>query len=110
MRRLVSEAEFDAALSRIRAAGVAHYANFRRERPGEINHLYGGRGVYFDDPNGHLLELITRPYGPVPPKARLPAMSPPVTRVAVLPESVAVPRSVAPSKKRTVPAGAVGAD
>jgi len=63
---LVSEAEFDAALARIRAAGVKHYANFRRERPGEINHLYGGRGVYFDDPNGHLLELITRPYGPIP--------------------------------------------
>jgi hypothetical protein len=36
------------------------------ERPGEINHLYGGRGVYFDDRNGHLLELITRPYGPIP--------------------------------------------
>jgi hypothetical protein len=32
-----------------------------RERPGEINHLYRGRGVYFDDPIGHLLELITRP-------------------------------------------------
>jgi catechol 2,3-dioxygenase-like lactoylglutathione lyase family enzyme len=63
---LVSEAEFDAALARIRASGVKHYANFRRERPGEINHLYGGRGVYFDDPNGHLLELITRPYGPTP--------------------------------------------
>jgi catechol 2,3-dioxygenase-like lactoylglutathione lyase family enzyme len=63
---LVSDAEFDAALARIRSAGVRHYANFRRERPGEINHLYGGRGVYFDDPNGHLLELITRPYGPVP--------------------------------------------
>jgi catechol 2,3-dioxygenase-like lactoylglutathione lyase family enzyme len=63
---LVSEAVFDAAFSRVRARGVAHYANFRRERPGEINHLYGGRGVYFDDPNGHLLELITRPYGPVP--------------------------------------------
>ena len=63
---LVSEPEFDAALARIRAAGVKHYANFRRERPGEINHLYGGRGVYFDDPNGHLLELITRPYGPTP--------------------------------------------
>ena len=63
---LVGEAEFDAALARIRSSGVRHYANFRRERPGEINHLYGGRGVYFDDPNGHLLELITRPYGPVP--------------------------------------------
>jgi catechol 2,3-dioxygenase-like lactoylglutathione lyase family enzyme len=63
---LVSEAEFDAALARIRAMGITHYANFRRERPGEINHLYGGRGVYFDDLNGHLLELITRPYGPTP--------------------------------------------
>jgi catechol 2,3-dioxygenase-like lactoylglutathione lyase family enzyme len=63
---LVGEAEFDAALARIRAGGVRHYASFRREQPGEINHLYGGRGVYFDDPNGHLLELITQPYGPIP--------------------------------------------
>ena len=44
---LVGDVEFDAALARIPDAGVAHYANFRRERPGEINHLYGGRGVYF---------------------------------------------------------------
>lgn len=63
---LVSDTEFDAALARIRARGVAHYANFRREQPGEINQLYDGRGVYFDDPDGHLLELITRPYGPTP--------------------------------------------
>jgi catechol 2,3-dioxygenase-like lactoylglutathione lyase family enzyme len=63
---LVSDAEFDAALARIRASGVKHYANFRRERPGEIIHLYGGRGIYFDDPNGHLLELITRPCGRIP--------------------------------------------
>ena len=60
---LSSAAEFDAALARIRAGGVKHYATPRRERPGEINHRYGGRGVYFDDPNGHLLEIITRPYG-----------------------------------------------
>ena len=39
---------------------------FRRERPGEINHLYGGRGVYFDDPNGHVMEIITHPYGDRP--------------------------------------------
>ena len=63
---LVSEAEFDAAFARIRAGGVKYYATPRRERPGEINHRYGGRGVYFDDPNGHLMELITRPYGPIP--------------------------------------------
>ncbi|MGH8824816.1 MAG: VOC family protein, partial [Jiangellaceae bacterium] len=22
-----------------------------------------GRGVYWEDPNGHFLEIITRPYG-----------------------------------------------
>lgn len=63
---LVGEAEFDTALARIRAGGVKHYATPRRERPGEINHRYGGRGVYFDDPNGHLMELITQPYGSTP--------------------------------------------
>ena len=63
---LVSEDEFDAALARLRAGGIAHYADFMRKQAGEINHLYGGRGVYFDDPAGHLLELITQPYGPTP--------------------------------------------
>jgi catechol 2,3-dioxygenase-like lactoylglutathione lyase family enzyme len=63
---LVGEAEFDAALTRIRAGGVRHYATPLRERPGEINHRYGGRGVYFDDPNGHLFEIITQPYGKTP--------------------------------------------
>ena len=63
---LVSEAEFDAALARLKKSGAPFYANYRREGRGEINHLYGGRGVYFDDPSGHLFELITRPYGPVP--------------------------------------------
>ena len=60
---LISEAEFDAALARIRASGVKHYATPRRERPGEINHRYGGRGVYFEEPTGHFLEIITVPYG-----------------------------------------------
>ena len=63
---LVSEAEFDAALARLKKSGAAFYANHRREHRGEINHLYGGRGVYFDDPSGHLFELITRPYGETP--------------------------------------------
>ena len=63
---LVSEAEFDAALARLKKAGAAFYANHRREHRGEINRLYGGRGVYFDDPSGHLFELITRPYGATP--------------------------------------------
>ena len=60
---LVSEAEFDTALARIRAGDLRHYATPRRERPGD---RYGGRGVYFDDPNGHLMELITQPYGDKP--------------------------------------------
>jgi catechol 2,3-dioxygenase-like lactoylglutathione lyase family enzyme len=63
---LVGDAEFDAALAHIREAGVAYYADPARSGRGEINHLYGGRGFYFEDPNGHLLELITRPYGPQP--------------------------------------------
>ncbi len=62
----MSEAEFDAALARLKKLGAPFYANHRREGRGEINHLYGGRGVYFDDPNGHLFELITRPYGKTP--------------------------------------------
>ncbi len=34
--------------------------------PDEINHLYGGRGVYFDDLDRHLMEVITQPYGDTP--------------------------------------------
>jgi catechol 2,3-dioxygenase-like lactoylglutathione lyase family enzyme len=60
---LTSEAEFDAALARLRCAGITYYAAPRHERPGEISHLRGGRGVYFDDPDGHTIEIITRPSG-----------------------------------------------
>src|SRR5215469_15944304 len=54
---LVSDAEFDAAFARIRAQGVRYFADPRRTKPGEINHLHGGRGVYFEDPNGHVMEI-----------------------------------------------------
>jgi len=60
---LVSEEEFDAIYGRIRARGLQHWADPRRAHPGEINHNDGGRGVYFPDPSGHHLEIITRPYG-----------------------------------------------
>ena len=66
---LVSEAEFDAAFARICRQGVQYYADPRRSKPGEINHRHGGRGVYFDDPNGHLMEIITHPYGDSPEQA-----------------------------------------
>jgi catechol 2,3-dioxygenase-like lactoylglutathione lyase family enzyme len=60
---LVSEDEFDEIFARIRRAGLPYWADPAHQRPGEINHNDGGRGAYFDDPNGHNLEIITRPYG-----------------------------------------------
>ena len=60
---LVSEAEFDQIFGRIRERQIQYWADPGRQRPGEINHHDGGRGVYFADPNGHYLEIITRPYG-----------------------------------------------
>nr|CTQ95797.1 hypothetical protein [Kibdelosporangium sp. MJ126-NF4] len=59
---LVTEDEFDACFGRIKASGIAYWADPHHEKPNEINHLYGGRGVYFDDPDGHNMEIITAPY------------------------------------------------
>lgn len=60
---LVSDAEFDQAFSRIRARELRYWADPGRSREGEINTHFGGRGLYFQDPSGHLMEIITRPYG-----------------------------------------------
>jgi catechol 2,3-dioxygenase-like lactoylglutathione lyase family enzyme len=60
---LIEETEFDRIFGRIRARGLDYWADPFKKRPGEINRNDGGRGAYFDDPNGHLLEIITRPYG-----------------------------------------------
>jgi catechol 2,3-dioxygenase-like lactoylglutathione lyase family enzyme len=60
---LVSETEFDEILERIRARGLPYWADPHHHRRDEINRNDGGRGVYFPDPNGHNLEIITRPYG-----------------------------------------------
>ena len=60
---LVSEPEFDAIFARIRERGLTYYADPGRERPNQINTHDGGRGVYWQDPDGHLLEIMTRPYG-----------------------------------------------
>jgi len=59
---LVEEDAFDATLDRIREATPQIWADPARTRPGQINHHFGGRGVYFQDPDGHLLEVITKPY------------------------------------------------
>jgi catechol 2,3-dioxygenase-like lactoylglutathione lyase family enzyme len=60
---LIDESDFDVIFGRIRERGLDHWADPFKQRPGEINRNDGGRGVYFDDPDGHLLEVITRPYG-----------------------------------------------
>jgi hypothetical protein len=60
---LISEADFDGIFGRIRQRGLAYWADPMRGRPGEISYNDGGRGVYFPDPDGHLMEVMTRPYG-----------------------------------------------
>lgn len=65
---LVTESEFDAIFGRIRARGLDYWADPAHERAFEINHNDGGRGVYWNDPDGHYLEIITRPYGSGQPK------------------------------------------
>jgi len=60
---LVGEEEFDAAFARISGQDLPYWADPGRTQPGVINHRDGGRGLYFEDPDGHLLEIITRPYG-----------------------------------------------
>jgi hypothetical protein len=60
---LIAETDFDAVLGRICERGLEYWADPRRSRPHEINRNDGGRGVYFPDPDGHYLEVITRPYG-----------------------------------------------
>jgi catechol 2,3-dioxygenase-like lactoylglutathione lyase family enzyme len=60
---LVGEEEFDAAFGRIREQGLPYWADPGQTQRGVINRRDGGRGLYFEDPNGHVLEIITRPYG-----------------------------------------------
>ena len=60
---LVGETDFDDIFGRIRERGLPYWADPFRNRPGEINTHDGGRGVYWEEPSGHLLEIITRPYG-----------------------------------------------
>ena len=60
---LVSEIEFDEIFKRIRERRLSYWADPGRQERDQINTWDDGRGLYFDDPNGHLLEIITRPYG-----------------------------------------------
>jgi catechol 2,3-dioxygenase-like lactoylglutathione lyase family enzyme len=60
---LVSEKEFDQIFRRIKAKGLDYWADPMKKQKGEINRHDGGRGVYFEEPSKHFLEIITRPYG-----------------------------------------------
>ena len=60
---LVSDEEFDEIFGRIQASGVDYYADPHQTQKGEINHDWGGRGVYWADPDGQWLEILTVPYG-----------------------------------------------
>jgi catechol 2,3-dioxygenase-like lactoylglutathione lyase family enzyme len=60
---LVSEREFDEIFARIQHGRQMYWADPMQGQPGRINHHDGGRGLYWEDPNGHMLEIITRPYG-----------------------------------------------
>lgn len=60
---LVGEDEFDQIWGRIKERGLTYYADPHHQRPGQINTNDGGRGLYWSDPNGHNLEILTVPYG-----------------------------------------------
>ena len=60
---LIDEETFDAVFARMKAEGVTYWADPGKARKNEINRNDGGRGLYFEDPDGHWLEVITRPYG-----------------------------------------------
>ena len=60
---LVDDDSFDRIYARIQRDGIGHWADPQKSLPDQINTNHGGRGVYFHDPAGHGIEIITRPYG-----------------------------------------------
>lgn len=60
---LVDESEFDDILDRIRERELTFWGDPHKQRAGKWNTNDGGRGLYWEEPSGHLLEIITRPYG-----------------------------------------------
>ena len=59
---LVGEQEFDQIFGRVKGRGLRYWADPGMRQEGAINRHFGGRGVYFEEPGGHFLEIITRPY------------------------------------------------
>jgi catechol 2,3-dioxygenase-like lactoylglutathione lyase family enzyme len=60
---LISEEEFDQVFARVTERGIEYFADPGCRQRGEINRRDRGRGFYFADPDGHLLEVLTRAYG-----------------------------------------------
>jgi catechol 2,3-dioxygenase-like lactoylglutathione lyase family enzyme len=57
----ISDAEFDAIFGRVKAKGISYGSSPFNSTDGQIYTRRGGRGFYFEDPNGHLLEVMTVP-------------------------------------------------
>jgi catechol 2,3-dioxygenase-like lactoylglutathione lyase family enzyme len=55
----ISEAEFDAIFDRVKGEGIVYGSGPRSRTDMAINRRRGGRGFYFEDPNGHVLEVLT---------------------------------------------------
>lgn len=60
---LISESAFDEVLARLKERGLPYWADPVHTRPDAFNTADGGRGLYFEDPSGHNMEVLTRPYG-----------------------------------------------
>ena len=58
---LVTDEEFDAIFDRVASAGITYYADPWHRHPGVVNQRAGGRGFYFSDPDGHNMEVFTKP-------------------------------------------------
>jgi catechol 2,3-dioxygenase-like lactoylglutathione lyase family enzyme len=56
----VDEAEFDAVVTRARERKLPYWADPQQTRPGEIDQRDTGRAMYFSDPSGHWLEVLTK--------------------------------------------------
>jgi catechol 2,3-dioxygenase-like lactoylglutathione lyase family enzyme len=57
----ISDAEFDEILDRVKARGIAYGSGPHAHTDGKINTRRGGRGFYFEGPDGHLWEVMTVP-------------------------------------------------
>jgi catechol 2,3-dioxygenase-like lactoylglutathione lyase family enzyme len=58
----VSEDEFDAILGRIKAAGIKYRSTVRGPMDMQISTQFGGRGIYWNEPDGHQWEMLTVSY------------------------------------------------